>query len=253
MEVTVLQSILDKHALWCKSAEGGARADLSRANLSGADLYRADLSRADLSDANLSRANLYRADLSGADLSGANLSGANLYRADLSGADLSDANLSRANLYRADLSGADLSGANLSRANLYRANLSGANLSGADLSDANLSRADLSDANLPAITSMPDIRQKVLAAVTAEGCSLNMRSWHICNTTHCLGGWIVTIHPQGRLLESFASIGTGTAAALILHASGEKIPNFFDTSDGSSERAMNWLRTGSQTDPVPAA
>jgi len=84
----------------------GCRADLSGANLSGANLYRADLSGA----------NLYRADLSGANLSGANLSGANLYRADLSGADLS-----RANLYRADLS----------RANLYRADLSGANLENA--------------------------------------------------------------------------------------------------------------------------
>ena len=54
------------------------------------------LGRKDLSGANLYRANLY----------GANLSGANLYRADLSGA-----NLSGADLYRANLSGADLSGA----------------------------------------------------------------------------------------------------------------------------------------------
>ena len=67
-------------------------------------MYHADLSGANLFCADLSRANLYRADLSGADLSGANL-----YRADLSGADLSGANLYRANLYRADLSGADLS------------------------------------------------------------------------------------------------------------------------------------------------
>ena len=52
------------------------RADLSRADLSGANL-----SRANLSGASLSRANLY-----GADLSGANLYGAYLSRADLSGA-----------------------------------------------------------------------------------------------------------------------------------------------------------------------
>jgi len=56
--------------------------------LSGAYLSRADLSGADLYGANLSRANLSRADLSGADLYGANLSRANLSRADLSGADL---------------------------------------------------------------------------------------------------------------------------------------------------------------------
>ena len=48
------------------------------------------------------KANLSRADLYGANLSGANLSGADLYGANLSGADLS-----RADLYGANLSGAD--------------------------------------------------------------------------------------------------------------------------------------------------
>ena len=63
-----------------------------------------------------------RANLSEADLCGANLSGANLRRADLSGA-----KLCRANLSEADLSEADLCGANLCRANLSEADLSGAN------------------------------------------------------------------------------------------------------------------------------
>ena len=106
-----LQKILKDHLKWLNDEDGGARADLSRANLSWANLSRADLSRADLSWANLSRANL-----SGADLSRANLSRANLSGADLSGADLSWANLSRANLSGADLSRANLSGADLSRA-----------------------------------------------------------------------------------------------------------------------------------------
>ena len=66
-------------------------------------------------------------------LSGANLSGADLSRANLLGANLSMANLSRANLSRADLSGADLSRANLLGADLSGADLSVANLSGADL------------------------------------------------------------------------------------------------------------------------
>jgi uncharacterized protein YjbI with pentapeptide repeats len=79
--------------------------------------------------ANLSEANLYGANLYGANLSRANLYGANLY-----GANLSGANLSRANLY-----GANLYGANLSEANLYGANLYGANLSEANLYGANLS------------------------------------------------------------------------------------------------------------------
>ena len=86
-----LQAILSKHKKWLLNEDGGERANLSRANLSGADLYGADLSGA----------NLY-----GADLSGAKLYGADLSRADLSVADLSRANLSGANLYGADLSGA---------------------------------------------------------------------------------------------------------------------------------------------------
>ena len=106
---------------WLRGERGGKRADLSRANLSGADLSRANLSVANLSGANLSRANL-----SVANLSGANLSGANLSRADLSGA----------NLYGANLYGASLSWADLSRADLSWADLYGANLYGADHLDA---------------------------------------------------------------------------------------------------------------------
>lgn len=111
-----LHEILEKHKLWLEGKEGGVRANLSRTNLSGANLYRADLSRADLS-----RTNLSGADLSRTNLSGANLSRTNLYCADLFCANLSGANLSRTNLYDADLSGADLSGADLYGADLYRA------------------------------------------------------------------------------------------------------------------------------------
>ena len=81
--------------------------------------------------ANLTDANLY-----GADLGDANLSYANL-----SGADLSSTNLTHAWLSFADLYGANLSGANLRYANLSGANLTLANLSGADLM---LAKADSS-------------------------------------------------------------------------------------------------------------
>ena len=121
--------------------EAARMAVTSHANLSGANLYCADLSGANLSGANLSRADLSGANLYCADLSRANLSGANLYCADLYGANLSRADLSGANLYGADLSGANLSGANLSRADLSRADLSGANLYGANLYCADLSGA----------------------------------------------------------------------------------------------------------------
>ena len=92
MDKQELKNILDKHLKWLRGEYGGKRADLFRADLSGANLSGANLFRADLSGADLSGANLFRADLSGADLSGANLSGA----------DLSGANLSGANLFRAD-------------------------------------------------------------------------------------------------------------------------------------------------------
>jgi hypothetical protein len=108
----------------------GRKENLTRANLTGADLSDAYLTRADLSGADLSGAYLSDAYLTYADLSGANLTGADLSRAYLSGADLSDAYLTRADLTRADLSGADLSGADLSRAYLSGAKLSGASIRG---------------------------------------------------------------------------------------------------------------------------
>ena len=151
-----------------------ARADLSYTNLSRADLSCADLSRADLSYTNLSCADISRADLSGAnlsdadlasaDLSRADLSCADLSRADLSGANLSDADLASADLASADLSGTNLSWSDLSDADLSRADLSGTNLSWSDLSDADLSRADLSGANL----SCADLASADLSAARAD-------------------------------------------------------------------------------------
>ena len=73
-----LNEILKKHLKFIRNKEGGERADFSNANLSGADLW----------NANLRNANLSGADLSGADLWNANLRNANLSGADLSGADL---------------------------------------------------------------------------------------------------------------------------------------------------------------------
>ncbi|ECL0005320.1 pentapeptide repeat-containing protein [Listeria monocytogenes] len=127
MNQAELDVVIEKHEKWLRDGYG------ERANLSYADLRRADLSGANLRGANLSYADLRRADLSGANLRGANLSYADLRRADLSGANLRGANLRRANLSYADLRRADLSGANLRVANLSYADLSYANLRRADL------------------------------------------------------------------------------------------------------------------------
>ena len=125
------------------------RANLSWANLSSADLRRANLRWANLSEANLRRANLSWANLRSAGLSGADLRRANLSSADLSGAGLSEANLREANLREANLSSADLSSANLSGAYLRRADLSGADLTSADLRGADLSGTCLDPALTP--------------------------------------------------------------------------------------------------------
>ena len=108
MDKTKLDLILSDHIKWLADSETGEQADLSHANLSranlrGAYLSHADLSRANLRDADLSHANLSHANLSDADLRGAYLSHANLSRANLRGAYLSHADLSRANLRDADL------------------------------------------------------------------------------------------------------------------------------------------------------
>ena len=104
---------------------GGA--DLSEANLRGADLIKANISEANLGGADLSKANL-----SGANLRGADLSGANFWKANLSGANLSVPYLSGASLSEAiDLMTFPRRGANLRGANLRGADLTGANLSGA--------------------------------------------------------------------------------------------------------------------------
>ena len=75
------------------------------------DLSGANLFRADLVNANLNGADLWRASLVNADLTGVNLEDADLGFANLQGANLRRANLKDVSLYKADLTGADLRGA----------------------------------------------------------------------------------------------------------------------------------------------
>jgi uncharacterized protein YjbI with pentapeptide repeats len=126
---------------------------ISKANLANADLTKANLASADLTEANLANADLDDANLEGAvlraaDLQGARLNGANLERIDVAEAILRHASLFQANLRGANLVGASLERADLRSADLERARLVQANLEGASVVEANLREATLDDANL---------------------------------------------------------------------------------------------------------
>ncbi len=86
----------------------------------------------------------FAADFAGLKLEGADLSGANLEKADLSGADLTGAILAKANLSGADLTGATLDRCVAIRARLREAYLGNARAPGGEFSGADFSEADLS-------------------------------------------------------------------------------------------------------------
>lgn len=126
---TELKRILKEHKKWVETGNvEGCRADLT-----GVNLYRADLRDAELSMAILCDANLNEADLRGADLSSADL-----VRASLIGADLSKADLCFATLDGANLRYADLTDAALCEARLINSDLTGAKLRNVELDDADL-------------------------------------------------------------------------------------------------------------------
>ena len=103
-------------------------------------LMYVDLTRADLTNANLAGQLLFRANLTGASLADANLAGANLEQVNLTGAYTSGASLPNAKLDLANLTGANLIGANLAGASLIGANFTGASLALANLTGANLTK-----------------------------------------------------------------------------------------------------------------
>ena len=76
---------------------------------------------------------------------------------------------------------------------------------------------------------------KILEAINVGG--LEMETWHTCKTTHCVGGWTVTLAPGGKEFE--AKWQTANAARMILSASrpGAPLPNF----TASNEAAMAFI------------
>lgn len=95
-----LNNVIRKHKLWIEGKKGGERANLSEADLHGADLRwvclaSADLRGANLECANLEGVNLYKAELQGATLYGANLRWAGLHGAKMYKQDADEAALTQ--------------------------------------------------------------------------------------------------------------------------------------------------------------
>ncbi len=140
------------------------KADLSYANLMGAVFYKAELQHADLAgailhrasfnDADMQHAELFKADLRNSRLVDAKLQYAQMYETDLSGATLSYAKLNGAFLDAAKLWNADLRYANFSKATLTFANLSGANVLNANFADAEFMDTKLPDGTTGNVSEM---------------------------------------------------------------------------------------------------
>jgi uncharacterized protein YjbI with pentapeptide repeats len=149
----VLQRVLSEHRQWAKEQHYELFKDPpdqteGRANLCNADLSNAELNKANLAWAVLNGANLDEAKLNDAILFGAQLNGANLWDAQLNRTDLRRAELNGALLHSAQLNEANLAWAKLNKAILRRAKLNGADLSFAELKEANLFQAEMNETGL---------------------------------------------------------------------------------------------------------
>ena len=167
----------------------------------------------------------------------------------------------------ADLRGAYLHGADLRDAYLHGAYLGDAYLHGADLRDAvgiddqpaksdqperspltreqwqaqkprtDAERAARFRARHPEVPVIENLDARMLAAIEAPGCGLDMSQWHSCATTHCRAGWAITLAgTKGAELET--QYGPARAGRMIYLASNGRVPFFFDTK----ERALADIR-----------
>ncbi|NEQ48192.1 MAG: hypothetical protein F6K00_33530 [Leptolyngbya sp. SIOISBB] len=180
-----------------------SRAELNRAELRGADLCNAILNFADLEGVNLRKADLTHAKFYNADLRDADLNGAKLKGAILGGANLTHANLCNANLSHARLGGANLCNANLSHASLSSANLNNADLSKAILSSASLIDTDLSHANL----NNADLKEANLNGADLNGADLSNATLNGVILSNALIGNRTIIDDDWRNFHSLVNEG----------------------------------------------
>jgi len=206
---SVMDEVLQKHAMYLRGQVGGARCVLKYRDLSGLDFQQYDLSQADFTgsllidvdmsngiyigasffacdmrNADMHNGNFSRADFRGAYVAGANLSGANLSDVDLREGKimkrgdrgvLEDRKRSAGAGAKAILSGAKMSDTNMAGAQATSADFSDSDMSGVIMTDANLSGASFEGANLAdadltgSDLSDTNMRQSIMTGTVMEG------------------------------------------------------------------------------------
>jgi uncharacterized protein YjbI with pentapeptide repeats len=190
-EIALSKAVLDGADLSC--------ANLWKANLPDAQAVKTDLSHAGLRKALLPKlmapgANLSHADLSQSKILLGRFTDANLEAADFRGADLRETTFIRTNLAGASFCGADLRQAIFGNVELDRADFSAANLQGVVLAGAKLCEAifedaklhgarlkgcDLEDMNLPGVDfSKADLSEANLTGASMRGANFNGANLH---------------------------------------------------------------------------
>ncbi len=179
---------------------------------------------------------LARINLEGCDLSGINFSECTLREAKLRRAKLSGAILLRSSLIKADLRETDLSAACL-----QEATLSNARLEGSILKNASTFYAVMEKTKLPKHLGFrydSTLKEKIRKKIEKNTDKLQMSTWHhTCGTVHCLAGWAVKLHPDGKRIEAHSS--TYLAGRLLLKLNAEESAVFFS----NKEAVLNWLKT----------
>jgi len=88
---------------------------------------------------------------------------------------------------------------------------------------------------LAVATDAPQRLKAAAVAALQEG-ALDMRKWHSCETTHCLGGWLIHQAGElGRLLE--AAVGPSIAGLML--GGIEAHSHFYNNNEAATE----WLRS----------
>lgn len=86
---------------------------------------------------------------------------------------------------------------------------------------------------MPETPIIPNIHALVLEAVTAPNHGFDMGNWHSCETTHCRGGWVVTLAGEaGKKLEAAT---TAEFAAMQIYKASSPIRvspvRFYETTE----------------------